>query len=102
MTDNDNYVVDGAGRRWFLKQSTALAGTLLLPPLTMQASTHPAAAPDATTTARSITLRINRKTYKLTAEPRETLLDLMRDRLNLTGSKKGCDHGQCGACTVHI
>ncbi|QJD80601.1 (2Fe-2S)-binding protein [Spirosoma rhododendri] len=102
MTDNDNYVVDGAGRRWFLKQSTALAGTLLLPPLATSSSAHPAAAPTADTTTRPITLRINRKTYKLTAEPRETLLDLMRERLNLTGSKKGCDHGQCGACTVHI
>jgi xanthine dehydrogenase YagT iron-sulfur-binding subunit len=51
---------------------------------------------------RSITLKINRKTYKLDAEPRETLLDLMRERLDLTGSKKGCDHGQCGACTVHV
>ncbi|GAB3545777.1 hypothetical protein GCM10027577_18440 [Spirosoma fluminis] len=51
---------------------------------------------------RSITLRINRKTYKLDVEPRETLLDVLRERLDLTGSKKGCDHGQCGACTVHV
>lgn len=54
------------------------------------------------TTSRTISLTINRKTYKLDVEPRETLLDVLRERLDLTGSKKGCDHGQCGACTVHI
>ncbi len=61
----------------------------------------PATAPTPTAT-QPITLRINRKPYQLTVEPRETLLDVLRERLKLTGSKKGCDHGQCGACTVHI
>lgn len=51
---------------------------------------------------RSITLKINRKTYKLDVEPRETLLDVLRERLDLIGSKKGCNHGQCGACTVQV
>lgn len=49
-----------------------------------------------------ITLNVNGHDYHLNVEPRVTLLDALRERLHLTGSKKGCDHGQCGACTVHI
>src|SRR5437588_4431817 len=47
-----------------------------------------------------ITLRVNGATYQLSVDTRTTLLDALRERLGLTGSKKGCDHGQCGACTV--
>ena len=49
-----------------------------------------------------ITVRVNRAAHQLTIDPRMSLLDLLRERLRLTGSKKGCDHGQCGACTVLI
>ena len=47
-----------------------------------------------------LTLRVNGAVYELDVDPRVTLLDLLREQLGLTGSKKGCDHGQCGACTV--
>lgn len=49
-----------------------------------------------------LTIEINGKKHSLKVEPRKTLLDLLREDLHLTGSKKGCDHGQCGACTVHV
>ena len=49
-----------------------------------------------------ITLRINGKNYPLRIDPRTTLLDCVRESIALTGTKKGCDHGQCGACTVHV
>jgi xanthine dehydrogenase YagT iron-sulfur-binding subunit len=49
-----------------------------------------------------VSLRVNGKQYDLQIDPRTTLLDCFREHLHLTGSKKGCDHGQCGACTVHV
>jgi xanthine dehydrogenase YagT iron-sulfur-binding subunit len=49
-----------------------------------------------------ITLRINGKDHQLHVDPRTTLLDCIRETVALTGTKKGCDHGQCGACTVHV
>jgi xanthine dehydrogenase YagT iron-sulfur-binding subunit len=49
-----------------------------------------------------ITLRINGKEHSLRIDPRTTLLDCIRETVELTGTKKGCDHGQCGACTIHV
>src|SRR6266478_10195162 len=49
-----------------------------------------------------VTLKVNGQTHTIQIDPRATLLDTLRETLHLTGTKKGCDHGQCGACTVHI
>jgi xanthine dehydrogenase YagT iron-sulfur-binding subunit len=60
----------------------------------------PAAATTPSASRVSVTLKVNGTTTALEIEPWTTLLDLLRERLHLTGTKKGCDHGQCGACTV--
>jgi xanthine dehydrogenase YagT iron-sulfur-binding subunit len=64
----------------------------------------PGAAADAPAMAGAVpvTLRINDKEHRLKVDPRATLLDCVRETVALTGTKKGCDHGQCGACTVHV
>jgi xanthine dehydrogenase YagT iron-sulfur-binding subunit len=61
-----------------------------------------AAAADSYDSRVNVTLGVNGKEHKLAIDPRTTLLDCLREVLHLTGTKKGCDHGQCGACTIHI
>jgi len=89
-------------RRTFIAQLGAAGLAAAASPSLAAAATRETAAPSADAGAIPVTLSINGKTQKLNIEPRVTLLDCLRERLNLTGTKKGCDHGQCGACTVHI
>lgn len=95
-------------RRSFLSRlgATGIAATaspLLQSIAEAQVETSPA-PPGAETEvgAVPIMLRVNGQEHRLNLEPRVTLLDALRERLNLFGTKKGCDHGQCGACTVHL
>src|SRR5438309_1362018 len=93
-THND----DGLSRREFVTVviAASAAGTIVR----SDSSTALEAAPAAAITSAEVVFTVNRKPVRLSVDPRVTLLDALRERLNLTGSKKGCDHGQCGACTV--
>jgi xanthine dehydrogenase YagT iron-sulfur-binding subunit len=101
MTDSSPQSPEQAGvtRRGFLCAAASTA-TLSLP-AGGHAEQEAAAAPLTARRLRSIELDINGQSYLLSVDPRTTLLDALRDHVGLTGTKKGCGHGQCGACTVH-
>jgi len=85
-------------RRTILTGGAALAGAAMSPPFTA------AAVEKETSPSRNVVVRltVNGHMRELELDPRTTILDALREDLKLTGTKKGCDQGQCGACTVHI
>jgi xanthine dehydrogenase YagT iron-sulfur-binding subunit len=92
-------------RRNFLGQALTAAGTAMAAPTLLNqvtAAKETRSMPSPQTGEMTVTLKVNGEMRSLNIEPRVTLLDALRERLELTGSKKGCDHGQCGACTVLI
>ncbi len=95
-------------RRSFLSSLGAAGVVATAAPMVANAQAAPAMAPAPATPAETIegaipvSLRINGKDLELQLDPRTTLLDCLRESISLTGTKKGCDHGQCGACTVHV
>jgi len=91
----------GESRRDFLKKSTALAALATATPVLLKAAGNDEKIAGYFEKI-PLQLEVNGKVHNLSVEPRVTLLDLLREQLNLTGTKKGCDHGQCGACTVHV
>ncbi len=101
----------GLTRREFLAAALGVALVLSLPlgraeaqsdsPAASPALSPPSLLPPSSVGTVLVTLHVNGTAHTLQIEPRVTLLDALRERIGLTGSKKGCDHGQCGACTVH-
>ena len=90
-------------RRDFLKQSSLLSAIALTPaPLVKAAEQKLDEKVADAFELVTVNLEVNGVAHSVKVEPRVTLLDLLREQLDLTGSKKGCDRGQCGACTVHV
>jgi len=91
---------DGS-RRSFMKQAGGIVGLAMAPPFIAQAERLTAFS-KMVAGVSTMQLKVNGTVRTIQAEPRVTLLDALRENLHLTGTKKGCDHGQCGACTVHV
>ena len=95
-------------RRNFLRASAATGSAVAAGPLLSSAQAVAAtpgptkATPISTQGTMNVLLRVNGAEHQMMIDPRTTLLDALRERLHLTGTKKGCDQGQCGACTVII
>ena len=102
MSENENQASCDS-RRDFLKKSSLFTALSLTPLTVLKAADQKVDEQFAELFEKiPLNLKVNNKPYALKVEPRVTLLDLLREQLHLTGTKKGCDHGQCGACTVHI
>lgn len=89
-------------RRIFLGQAITTAGTVIAAPALLNHGDVSKNSDVGVKDEMDVTLIINDKERQISIEPRVTLLDALRENLGMVGSKKGCDHGQCGACTVLI
>jgi xanthine dehydrogenase YagT iron-sulfur-binding subunit len=93
-------------RRSFLSHVGAATAATAIAPLApspaFAETAPPESAPATIPGIVPVTLRVNGQAHEIQIDPRATLLDTLRETLHLTGTKKGCDHGQCGACTVHV
>jgi xanthine dehydrogenase YagT iron-sulfur-binding subunit len=102
--DSEGSPGGGFTRRGFIHgaATTAAALPFAAGAIAKEQDTASAAAAADRIDSQTVTLHINRQAHTLSLDPRTTLLDALRDHVGLTGTKKGCGHGQCGACTVHL
>jgi xanthine dehydrogenase YagT iron-sulfur-binding subunit len=101
----DQHEPTGFSRRSFMSKAGAAAVVVAIDARKLVAQTTP--PPEAIEAigvegSMPVSFRVNGKEQALRVDPRTTLLDCLRETMQLTGTKKGCDHGQCGACTVHV
>jgi len=102
IPQDDEGLLHGS-RRDFLKQSSLLSAIALTPEAVLKAAENKWDEKVADVFEKiPVNLEVNGVKHSVKVEPRTTLLDLLREQLDLTGTKKGCDRGQCGACTVHV
>jgi xanthine dehydrogenase YagT iron-sulfur-binding subunit len=93
----DEFPID---RRVVLLSGVAMAASISLGPASLEAKGLEALRSEGQ--MREVSLTVNGNSHSIHVDTRMTLLDALREKLSLTGSKKGCDQGQCGACTVHV